>query len=696
MKARIPAVLAIAVLLLPLVARAFSVQTAYMDDSHKNMSRWAMWDLTYYVDSRGVTGVSATASQNAMTSSFQDWEDIDCSALTFQMLGNSSSQDILPITGTVNGKNELVWVTGSTECRKWNFGSSTLGVTLPMQDYFTGEIYESDIAFNNCDYNGKWAVNKNDLGWGEVSFKSVAIHEIGHFFGVQHSCLDWSEYNENDPATMAPYVDYYGLGDTLNADDELAACFLYPDQSYYAGNKGLYKCASVSDCPRIVTHNSKGEEVYDYENFNNGRLSCAGGYCIGLYGSQPGTTLQGVICQNDVACKGGICTDIGDGKPRCTEECSLANDLCPSGYHCETMGGQDICVTGSKAGGIGSRCSNSDDCVEGKCDTWPDGVRSCRIMCRSDKECPDGEYCWFKGSYGGCFPEVEVVLMGTGEYCTAGDQCESGKCVFGDDGMRCRVVCTDSDKCGEGFVCDEQSSTCLPGQEPVEPTLEVGDECSLPSLCRTGLCLQGSDGKRCREACGTSANCADGWYCETELSAGACLPGEPPVDLLEEGDVCSSDDECRSGLCFQPTAADTKRCRVECDLADWFCPTPGTACVGFDAVDSGVCMPVDDRGEVGDSCQVGSECVSGLCLGPKDDLYCSQQCVDDWCPEGFECTQVRDAGKFCIRTAAEVPDGGCSAGSGGGRDPAPLVAVFILVGLALAGRRFRKSIIDRN
>jgi uncharacterized protein (TIGR03382 family) len=172
-----------------------------------------------------------------------------------------------------------------------------------------------------------------------------------------------------------------------------------------------------------------------------------------------------------------------------------------------------------------------------------------------------------------------------------------------------------------------------------------------------------------------------------------CLPGTEPVDVLEEGEVCESSGDCRSGMCFAPTAGETKRCRVECNLEDWYCPTEGTACVGYDTVASGVCMPVDDRGETGDACGGPGDCVSGICLGTSGDNYCSQNCVDGWCPDGFACKTIGSSGDFCIKTVTEPEaSGGCSST---GRNGGAMLPVMVIMFAVFFGFRRRARNIGR-
>lgn len=625
-------VLIASVVLIPAGAGAFTISLDRI--SSTQLSRWCTPELTYYVDDRGVTGISGSTSEQIMVSSFNDWTAVNCTAMNFTKLGNSSSQDILPITYNVNGKNELVWVTGSTECKQWTFGDSALGVTLPMTDMVTGEITEADIAFNNCNYAGKWVAYAEDLSrWDQISFKAVAIHEIGHFFG-QHHVLNSSEYSENDPPTMAPYVDFYGRGDDLNTDDKKGPCFLYPAD-------GFYSCSKTTDCPMVITYNSSNEEIYDRENFTGGRMTCSKNYCIGLPGTSPGTVNLGSLCMLAEACKsGGLCMDIGDGKNRCTQTCDLEGFDCPGGYHCATTDGKDVCVIGSVAGSDGTPCNNKADCLSDYCFLAKDGNRTCRTQCRAGTPCADGMVCVFNNGIGGCFPGT-VELKPDGQYCTDSDQCESGLCQAAVDGRKCRQVCDAVGQCLTGYHCNLQVGACLLGDEPVvvEPT------------------------------------------------------------KTPEGGVCTENADCESGLCYAKTDAETRHCRVSCSLEDWVCPTAGTACLSTGSTETGVCIPTDDKAMTGESCERATDCFASICLGSSGlPLYCTQNCVDSWCPDGFHCADVKTLGMVCLKTVVtdgdnttdadnggvSEPVSGCSAVGGGGSASSGIASLVLMLIFATA------------
>ena len=92
------------------------------------------------------------------------------------------------------------------------FGSSILAIT--MRTYYGNDIVEADIVFNSAEiwdiYSGPDKNYAND-------FRRVAVHELGHFLGLNHESFRYS--------IMAPVI---GDIETPTADDLAGVNFLYP------------------------------------------------------------------------------------------------------------------------------------------------------------------------------------------------------------------------------------------------------------------------------------------------------------------------------------------------------------------------------------------------------------------------------------------------------------------------------------
>ena len=97
---------------------------------------------------------------------------------------------------------------------EWPFGEEVIALTtLSWQE--NGELVDADISFNGLDY--RWSVGTEDVF---VDFRSIALHEVGHFLGLAHS---------QDPSAVMR-VDYEEgqLVRTLGADDAAGIAALYP------------------------------------------------------------------------------------------------------------------------------------------------------------------------------------------------------------------------------------------------------------------------------------------------------------------------------------------------------------------------------------------------------------------------------------------------------------------------------------
>ncbi len=585
---RVLPVLLLAVLLAPSTASAFGIETVG-DRLDGSIMRWRTNTIDITLDSAGTNGLTAAQSQQCFRDSLQGWQDVDCSALAFNVVGTTSNKKVLPMSSSYNiyenGKNELVWINDSS----WSFGSQVLGVTMVNGAWsYSGTITESDIAFNGRNY--KWNLD-GDIGYwnNDMDCVSVAIHEIGHLFGLQHVL---SGASVTDPPTMNPMVDPDGKSATLSRDDQLGACFLYPQDDYYT-------CTKNSECPKVVGHQTNGEE------YEVGQIYCKNGYCQGAGGLAPYTVEQGGTCTKATDCVSGLsCMELYSGTSICTTACDLANDTCPTSYHCAvpefTGATNPICVPGTKKKAIGEPCSLAYDCTTNFCYPAPDGSgMTCRQSCPKDQDtCPEGQKCWTTsyGAMGGCYPESEV---------------------------------------------------------PVD-LKKLGFECATGSECSSGLCWAGpNDVARCLRPCElASPICYNGYYClDMGDGNGACVPGDGKKDV---GLECAGNDECRSAWCV-PLVTDGKSyCRSSCDLSTWMCDW-GFSCVSFGSNTQGVCMPSIDRQPAGNSCETGEDCNSTMCRDFGDlGRMCTQNCIDGWCPNDWVCVTGDAWGDICVPAGSVV------------------------------------------
>jgi len=366
------------VLLVSSSAGAYSVSTT----NSGFLVRWSSNILQYELDADGTSSITNGSDLQAVRAGAASWNPVGCSSVAVTEVGTTTINTTVITEGQLDGHNVVVWIEGN----RWSFGSLVLGVTAPVFDNI-GRVVEADIAFNGT---ARWATN----GGNGIDVESVAVHELGHFVGLQH-VLDGNTLS--DPPTMSPALLPRLQGRTLSMDDELGACFLYP--------AGTFVCAINADCPRVVDVDQNGKEFY------SGQLTCAAGQCDALVASGSAGGPLGSPCRNTGECEMGlVCVDSGARGAICSRLCDLGMAGCPMNYACMPLPASEMgaClaespppVTTGKGGTAGTQdplclCDNGPSCDEGcGCDSdcgacSCDSSTACDATCSCDPECQGG------------------------------------------------------------------------------------------------------------------------------------------------------------------------------------------------------------------------------------------------------------------------------------------------------------------
>ena len=310
---------------------------------------------------------------------------------------------------------------------------------------------------------------------------------------------------------------------------------------------------------------------------------------------------RGATCAADIQCdaEAGLICIVG----RCDTQRG-AGLPCGDDLHCEAG---LICRLSLAEGGVflcsapldnGELCNDHPDCSSGFCD--PTDFRCARSVNPGD-ECPSYNHAECKDGY--CSDTIPSDFL---PFCDANPDCSSGSGMCNLGTSECVPVCVprkeDGQTCTFGANYECLSDQCVNGTCRTLP-LDIGQECDAAEQCESGFCghdglcdmLPLPDGKLCffPEEC-ESAVCFEG-QCTPGLQAGSecggfgqpgcaadlfCDPEETPpicVPVLETGDVCKSDAECR-GTCVERFG------RLVCD------PTPpvnGAICDGGDEPSEG-------------------------------------------------------------------------------------------------------------
>jgi hypothetical protein len=736
---RFTLVLLASLLLASPAARAFGVVVT----EQGRVARWSVPGLTYVLGTYAPSSIGQSGL-NAIDAAFQTWPQADgsgCSLLTFAKTGTTAVTTVLPTGADPNGVNEVIF----SKSGAWPHPEGVLGVTVPLFSV-DGRILESDIAFSPESYYLGWTTATN-VGYGKMNIQGVAVHEIGHFFGLQH-VLDYYGYGGSDQPTMVPATEDGVAELSLSDDDVRGTCFLYPTSTY--------ACASASQCPDVI--DTKKDAYGNDVEYIKASFSCTSGECFSAlvkdgtqgYGQECAETADcqsplfcqplslgqmctrecspsaddcpngdtcvayqdmanlgvcfptphyplGHECASGPECDSGLCIPNPDGEGHyCRQSCQVSKANCPAGSTCLSNTGIDYggCIPdeliGPPPGDVGDACTTHDDCASGVC-----GEGSCRKACTSDGDCGDGMECTFFAGKRGC-DTAAVAPEGKddGQACAAGAECKSGLCATlpGTEFAYCRSSCLPGGACPTGTTCvlyaDPAAGVCMPAAHG------VGDSCSNNNQCSTAICHSTDQGSRqCVESCRTNEpRCAEGYACADDATYGpVCLPtgpaqtGDTPV-----GQACEQDGQCQSGLCHEGV------CTARCDV---FAPScaDGLGCLSLGDGNQGGCVPVGSLDD-GEGCAADTDCLSALCVSLGSGGVCVVPCdrTDAACPGGASCIRMGgyDVLGVCYDDGTGGGDGGGTgmcAHSSRGSQPLPLLALLLVAWLGLVIRRSRRA-----
>ena len=481
-------------------ARGYAVTMSQGDSG--GILKWDHLTVPYVLHPACSEDLDSATCLGELRASFAVWT-APCAGLVFQEGDPSSNLQLTSLGGATNGKNELAFI----ESQSWAYGNYVLGVTGPVFSPSTGTIHEADIAFNGLHH--KWTVGS--MGFATVDVRNVAVHEIGHFFGLQHVLHG---YDAADPPSMIPTADQGLKTQTPEADDLAGLCFLYPADSH--------ACTSDADCPYILDQGNQGE-------FYHGILACTEGLCGGISTVIPGGDV-GETCLGDADCADGLRCVSGT----CTTPCTTDAD-CPPPSICSGSTCHNPTSSGPSHQDELTPCGNHFDCLSGGFDLSNLGIcvpagdgSYCRQVCQQDAECFGclscqlGAQVAFFGDVYGCIPTDGCAEAG--ELCTGDAECATGTCL--DQG--CVEACTvlGDDPCPDDEACARFDDTTLEGICAPKGALEDESECTRDDLCASLMCIGGV----CKTPCNqdTSDPCGD--LCEVgEGPFGLCAPEpEPP------------------------------------------------------------------------------------------------------------------------------------------------------------------------
>ena len=532
----------------------------------------------------------------------------------------------------------------------------------------------------------------------------------GSAYAFIRSGTTWTERDKLSATDGAPY-DYFGTVG-LSADtavigargngslgDSAGAAYFF---SLTCGNgaiDGAEECddgASNSDtipnaCRTWCENAGCGDAVVDSGEACDDGNTASGDGCNAICLLEIGQS-----CSGNGECASGVCDSLG------SNTCEPAN-VCGNG----TVDAGEACDDGNTSNGDGCNsscllengqsCTNNNQCVSGVCDTVGSNTCEPANTCgngalEGSEVCDDGNTTPNDGCSAAC-------LLENGEACTNNSQCASSVCdTLGSN------TCEPANSCGNGVlegseICDDGGTANGDGCNS-SCELENGQPCTNNNQCASNVCdTVGSNTCEPANSCGNgvlegSEICDDGNTSNGDGCSSACL--------LENGQSCSNNNECASGVCdtlgsntCEPAdvcgngtldsgeacddggTANGDGCNATCELENGEPCTNNSQCASnaCDTLGSNTCEPANTCGngtvESGEACddggtQNGDGCNSSCELENGEPCTNNSQCASNVCDTvgSNTCEPANSCGNGALESGEACDDGGTSNGDG--------------------------------
>jgi len=298
-------------LLVAMPSYGFLIQTVESRFGNQVQQTWSRPDrIPFVIHAAGSDDLSPAQTHALIRESFQVWSDVATARVDFVDQGTTDSS--VPMQR--DGRNLIYFDEVGHHLPP---ETGVIAFTRIRTHFATGHITDADIIFNGRDF--RFSAGENDEGH-LINLKDVAVHEIGHLLGLEHTPLDGPPHIR---PTMNPFnhSDDSGQAQSLEPDDIAGISFLYPAVGYQDSVGSIAgQVRDFDQQPLFGTH-IKAENLDTGELFSTVSGAELGAATVGhyrLHGLTPGryrlslAPIAGAINEENF---GGVFTDFATGFP---------------------------------------------------------------------------------------------------------------------------------------------------------------------------------------------------------------------------------------------------------------------------------------------------------------------------------------------------------------------------------------------